>query len=265
MPRFSDDVRRAAAEAGERLVTSLAGVVEELALQRRSLQAVAHRPWPLPRRPWVMGQTWHDLLFAHWAVPSRRSRARSRLAPDRHVRGPGVARHRAVRGRGAHPRAVPPLPWLSRSPSSTCAPTRPRRAARHLVLQPRRRARARRPAARRHVPAALLPRAYAIARAGRGDRVRAARARTRRARRPLARRYGPPAHARRPARSNTGSPSATASTPSTRRRVLRAPRSTIRPGRCNPRTALDLNEMTEPLGIAFHGDPVLHYAADKTP
>jgi uncharacterized protein YqjF (DUF2071 family) len=27
-----------------------------------------HRPWPMPRRPWVMGQTWRDLLFAHWDV-----------------------------------------------------------------------------------------------------------------------------------------------------------------------------------------------------
>jgi uncharacterized protein YqjF (DUF2071 family) len=29
----------------------------------------SHRPWPLPRRPWVMGMRWHDLLFAHWPVP----------------------------------------------------------------------------------------------------------------------------------------------------------------------------------------------------
>ena len=29
----------------------------------------AHRPWPLPRGPWIMKQEWHDLLFAHWAVP----------------------------------------------------------------------------------------------------------------------------------------------------------------------------------------------------
>ena len=28
----------------------------------------SHRPWPLPTRPWVMRQTWHDLLFAHWPV-----------------------------------------------------------------------------------------------------------------------------------------------------------------------------------------------------
>lgn len=29
-----------------------------------------HRPWPLPRGPWVMAQSWHDLLFAHWRVPA---------------------------------------------------------------------------------------------------------------------------------------------------------------------------------------------------
>lgn len=27
-----------------------------------------HRPWPLPTEPWIMAQTWHDLLFAHWPV-----------------------------------------------------------------------------------------------------------------------------------------------------------------------------------------------------
>lgn len=34
-----------------------------------SLEITGHRPWPLPRGPWVMAQSWHDLLFAHWAVP----------------------------------------------------------------------------------------------------------------------------------------------------------------------------------------------------
>ncbi|HZC65891.1 MAG TPA: DUF2071 domain-containing protein, partial [Candidatus Dormibacteraeota bacterium] len=28
-----------------------------------------HRPWALAPGPWVMAQTWHDLLFAHWPVP----------------------------------------------------------------------------------------------------------------------------------------------------------------------------------------------------
>jgi uncharacterized protein YqjF (DUF2071 family) len=28
-----------------------------------------HRPWPPPARPWILDQTWRDLLFAHWATP----------------------------------------------------------------------------------------------------------------------------------------------------------------------------------------------------
>ena len=35
---------------------------------RRILDAVDHRPWPMPDAPWVLTQTWHDLLFAHWPV-----------------------------------------------------------------------------------------------------------------------------------------------------------------------------------------------------
>lgn len=27
-----------------------------------------HRPWPVPNRPWIMTQTWHNLLFAHWPI-----------------------------------------------------------------------------------------------------------------------------------------------------------------------------------------------------
>jgi uncharacterized protein YqjF (DUF2071 family) len=38
------------------------------ALMSAVLQELAHRPWPLPAGPWVMAQTWHDLLFAHWPV-----------------------------------------------------------------------------------------------------------------------------------------------------------------------------------------------------
>jgi uncharacterized protein YqjF (DUF2071 family) len=28
----------------------------------------AHRPWPVPERPWVMRMRWKELLFAHWPV-----------------------------------------------------------------------------------------------------------------------------------------------------------------------------------------------------
>src|SRR5438270_6843479 len=29
-----------------------------------------HRPFPLPSAPWIMRQTWNDLLFAHWSLPA---------------------------------------------------------------------------------------------------------------------------------------------------------------------------------------------------
>src|SRR5919205_1240634 len=38
--------------------------------QEATLRETAHRPWPLPDRPWFMGQTWRELLFAHWRVPT---------------------------------------------------------------------------------------------------------------------------------------------------------------------------------------------------
>ena len=44
--------------------------------QARSLEQVAHRPWPVPARRWVMGQTWEQLLFAHWRIPVEDLRAR---------------------------------------------------------------------------------------------------------------------------------------------------------------------------------------------
>jgi uncharacterized protein len=36
---------------------------------------VDHRPWPLPRRSWIQGQSWDHLLFAHWRVPGEALRA----------------------------------------------------------------------------------------------------------------------------------------------------------------------------------------------
>lgn len=39
------------------------------------LAVTSHRPWPLPRGPWVMGMTWCDLLFAHWPIEPEALRA----------------------------------------------------------------------------------------------------------------------------------------------------------------------------------------------
>jgi uncharacterized protein len=48
------------------------------ARQSSSLDETAHRPWPLPPRSWIMGQSWEDLLFAHWRVEASALR---RLVP----------------------------------------------------------------------------------------------------------------------------------------------------------------------------------------
>ncbi len=33
------------------------------------LSQTSHRPYPPPSGPWVMTQTWYNLLFAHWPIP----------------------------------------------------------------------------------------------------------------------------------------------------------------------------------------------------
>ncbi|HZD94688.1 MAG TPA: DUF2071 domain-containing protein [Candidatus Sulfotelmatobacter sp.] len=38
------------------------------------LLETGHRPIPMPAGPWVMKQNWHDLLFAHWALPAQKLR-----------------------------------------------------------------------------------------------------------------------------------------------------------------------------------------------
>lgn len=38
-----------------------------------------HRPYPLSSSPWIMRQTWANLLFAHWELPIERARE---LVPD---------------------------------------------------------------------------------------------------------------------------------------------------------------------------------------
>jgi uncharacterized protein len=49
--------------------------IGDLAASRRqsgSLEHVEHRPWALPDRAWFQGQSWFDLLFAHWRVEPER-------------------------------------------------------------------------------------------------------------------------------------------------------------------------------------------------
>lgn len=81
------------------------------------LSLTAHRPWPLPRRPWVMTQSWHDLLFAHWPVDLAvlRGRVPAELPIDVYD---GCAWLGVVPFHMSNvaPRGVPALPWLSAFP-----------------------------------------------------------------------------------------------------------------------------------------------------
>jgi uncharacterized protein YqjF (DUF2071 family) len=84
---------------------------------RSVVESTAHRPWPMPNTPWLMTQSWHDLLFAHWPVDASQMR---RAVPDAfdldlfdgqawlgvvpfYMTNVGV-------------RATPSLPWLSAFP-----------------------------------------------------------------------------------------------------------------------------------------------------
>jgi uncharacterized protein len=91
---------------------------DTIALQRRTLDEQSHRPWPLPDGPWLQGQTWCDLLFAHWQVPAERLR---RVMPPQlplHLWEDGSAylgiTPFVVKGLRLH--GTPPLPWVSHFP-----------------------------------------------------------------------------------------------------------------------------------------------------
>jgi uncharacterized protein YqjF (DUF2071 family) len=101
----------------ELAVTPLGLLADEVPRQRSTLAETAHRPWPLPIGPWLMGQTWYDLLFAHWALAPEALRP---LVPE--PLELDVRDGRAWLGvtpfviGGLRLRGTPPLPWLSRFP-----------------------------------------------------------------------------------------------------------------------------------------------------
>jgi uncharacterized protein len=82
-----------------------------------ALDQTAHRPWPLPARPWVMTQSWHDLLFAHWRVDERLLRPHIPTAFDVD-RFDGSAWIGVVPFAMSHvaARGTPAVPWLSAFP-----------------------------------------------------------------------------------------------------------------------------------------------------
>ena len=84
---------------------------------RGILDEVAHRPWPMPDKPWVMTQTWHDLLFAHWPIDARTLRDKVPAVFDLDLFDGtcwlGIVPFRMT---NVAPRGVPSLPWISEFP-----------------------------------------------------------------------------------------------------------------------------------------------------
>jgi uncharacterized protein YqjF (DUF2071 family) len=77
----------------------------------------AHRPWPIPPRPWLMTQSWHDLLFAHWRVDVSELRRAVPAAFDLDLFADeawlGIVPFHMT---NVGPRATPTLPWMSAFP-----------------------------------------------------------------------------------------------------------------------------------------------------
>jgi uncharacterized protein YqjF (DUF2071 family) len=84
---------------------------------RRILDITSHRPWPMPSRRWVMSQTWHDLLFAHWPVDAAVLRENIPAGFELDTFD-GQAWVAVVPFQMANvtPRGVPALPWVSEFP-----------------------------------------------------------------------------------------------------------------------------------------------------
>ncbi len=77
----------------------------------------AHRPWPLPTRPWVMHMRWCDLLFAHWPVEASSLQP---FIPDglelQTFEGTAWIGIVPFRMENVRPRLVPPLRGISAFP-----------------------------------------------------------------------------------------------------------------------------------------------------
>ncbi len=82
-----------------------------------NLEQAAHRPWPVPGAGWIMAQSWHDLLFAHWPLPEAllRPHIPKRLAIDT-FNGQAWLGVVPFRMSGVRLRGTPAVPWLSAFP-----------------------------------------------------------------------------------------------------------------------------------------------------
>lgn len=82
-----------------------------------ALTRVAHRPWPIADRAWTWRQSWRDLLFMHWPLPSHALRP---LIPESleldQFDGAAWIAVVPFRMTGVMRRPWPDLPWVSAFP-----------------------------------------------------------------------------------------------------------------------------------------------------
>jgi len=82
-----------------------------------ALKHTAHRPWPIPSGPWIMHQTWNDLLFAHWPAPVEAIRPLvPAVLPLDTFNGQCWVAVTPFHMTGVRPRGIPPLPGISALP-----------------------------------------------------------------------------------------------------------------------------------------------------
>lgn len=88
---------------------------------RSIVERTAHRPWPMPSAPWLMTQSWNDLLFAHWRVDASQMR---QAVPDVFdldlFDGEAWLSVVPFYMTNLGVRAAPALPWLPTSSAATC-------------------------------------------------------------------------------------------------------------------------------------------------
>ena len=81
------------------------------------LDHTSHRPWPMPGGPWIMTQSWHNLLFAHWPVEADVLRALvPRELPLDLFDGQAWLGIVPFRMANVAPRGVPNIPFVSSFP-----------------------------------------------------------------------------------------------------------------------------------------------------
>lgn len=78
---------------------------------------IDHRPWKLPNRSWKWRQSWCDLLFAHWPIPSAELRPYvPKPLKIQEFNGTSWVGIVPFRMEGVMHRPFPDLPWISSLP-----------------------------------------------------------------------------------------------------------------------------------------------------